>query len=543
MRKSLLIIITCLWCCFIPALAQPSQRNIDAADKWFADAYRQYPGIPNGLLEATAYAASRMVNLSPHNGDDHHNCTGMPERYGLFGLVEDGKGYFRNNLLDVCRLSNITAAQFKQDPALQVLAVARYLKQQAGNARLTPTAPVEAYAAVLEQLSELPADQSSIARYTRSLYSYDIYHFLQTGFETPAVKRKPASIQWQRIYPQETLQLLQSPGIKVDYDQDRIAAPGVPATPTVNNGVSGAPAARSAEYPPAIFDPANTANYQVGRGGSRPTNVTVHTTQGSYAGTISWFKNPASSVSAHYVVRSSDGQVTQMVSENNTAWHVRSNNNYTIGIEHEGFVADGPRWYTDAMYRSSAALVRDICDSWGIDKSTCFRGPATTGVNFLPITVRIKGHQHYSGNTHTDPGVHWNWNKYADLIKPTAIIIANGTNQQWTLNAATTTNARVAPATSDDKAILHLTPNPVPEGTAAQLRYQLPAAKTTAGAQGTLTVADQQGRFLHRQTVLLQPGTNNLSIPTNGWTPGIYYISLRNHANNKTERIRLVIVR
>lgn len=65
------------------------------------------------------------------------------------------------------------------------------------------------------------------------------------------------------------------------------------------------------------------------RNGDKITNVAIHTTQGSYAGTISWFKNPGAIVSAYYVVRSSDGQ-TQMVKKSDMAYHVRSANSYTI---------------------------------------------------------------------------------------------------------------------------------------------------------------------------------------------------------------------
>ncbi len=85
----------------------------------------------------------------------------------------------------------------------------------------------------------------------------------------------------------------------------------------------------------------------------------------SEAGAISWFQNRQSQVSAHYVIRSSDGQITQMVEENDTAWHGRNWNGRSIGIEHEGWV-DQPRWFTDAMYRSSAALTREICQRWGV---------------------------------------------------------------------------------------------------------------------------------------------------------------------------------
>lgn len=53
----------------------------------------------------------------------------------------------------------------------------------------------------------------------------------------------------------------------------------------------------------------------------------------SLAGVRSWFKNPASQVSAHYVVEA--GTVVQMVADENTAWHAGGPhwNNRTIGIE------------------------------------------------------------------------------------------------------------------------------------------------------------------------------------------------------------------
>src|SRR3546814_11644223 len=67
------------------------------------------------------------------------------------------------------------------------------------------------------------------------------------------------------------------------------------------------------------------------RSGTAVRDVAIHTMQGSYAGSISWFQNSSSQVSAHYLIRSSDGQVTQMVREYNKAWHVRSHNTHTIG--------------------------------------------------------------------------------------------------------------------------------------------------------------------------------------------------------------------
>src|SRR4029453_16037003 len=100
----------------------------------------------------------------------------------------------------------------------------------------------------------------------------------------------------------------------------------------------------------------------------------IHVMDGYYAGTISWFKNCANLVSAHYLVRSSDGQVTQMVHEADMARHARASSNpYTVGIENEGQTND-PSWYTDAMYNSSAAITRNVCDRLGIDRTKVYGG-------------------------------------------------------------------------------------------------------------------------------------------------------------------------
>jgi len=152
------------------------------------------------------------------------------------------------------------------------------------------------------------------------------------------------------------------------------------------------------DYPGAIWNPASSANYASGRTATI-SQVVIHVTQGSYAGTISWFQNPDSQVSAHYVVRSADGEVTQMVADSDTAWHARSANASALGIEHEGFI-DDPAWFTDAMYRSSAALTKWLCDTYGLAK--------TRDV--------IVGHNEVPGNDHTDPGPNWDWDYYMSLV-------------------------------------------------------------------------------------------------------------------------------
>ncbi|WP_207515451.1 N-acetylmuramoyl-L-alanine amidase [Longitalea luteola] len=409
-------------------------QQADNYSGYFAEAYRSYPNIPQGMLEAVAWSASRMYNMQPTTYGDGDEVE-MPLRYGIFGLIEDGKGYFRNNLTAVTALSGITVEQFKKDVRLQILAVARFLSREAEKQNLGARPTAERFVHVLEKLAEIPEDGTSVNKYAHSLYTYDVYDHLQRGFVSPRVKLLPRYIQLDKIYAPQTLRTLRAPGVQVNYLHDKIKAHGtvlpINTTPAdhsnaTTESVTDIAAVQSTDYPPALWDQANTGNFTVGRGGVVPTNITIHTTQGSYAGTISWFNNASAKVSAHYVIRSSDGQITQMVLEKDRAWHVYNNNSYTFGIEHEGFVDQGTTWYTNAMYNSSAALVRDICADWNIDRTKCFRGPASAGVVVLPREVRIKGHQHYPDNNHTDPGRYWDWVKYANLINPpTAVTVAS----------------------------------------------------------------------------------------------------------------------
>ncbi|GLY24987.1 N-acetylmuramoyl-L-alanine amidase [Micromonospora sp. NBRC 101691] len=159
----------------------------------------------------------------------------------------------------------------------------------------------------------------------------------------------------------------------------------------------------STDYGPAAWVPASTSNYTVATRptGQPVTHVVIHVTQGSYSSAINWFQNPASKVSAHYTFRSSDGAVTQSVREKDIAWHAGNwtYNTQSIGIEHEGWV-DNPAWFTDAMYRASATLTRNLANKYGIPKTRS----------------NIIAHKEVPGATHTDPGPHWNWTYYMQLV-------------------------------------------------------------------------------------------------------------------------------
>ena len=151
------------------------------------------------------------------------------------------------------------------------------------------------------------------------------------------------------------------------------------------------------------FIAASSSNYSnYSRTGSDIDYVVVHTVQGSYSGCISWFQNSSAGVSAHYVVRSSDGQITQMVKEEDVGWHAGnwSYNEASVGIEHEGYVESPDTYYTTAMYSASGALVADIV--------------ARTDVT--ADRSHIIAHSEVPSATHTDPGSGWDWDTYMSYI-------------------------------------------------------------------------------------------------------------------------------
>ncbi|MEU3935800.1 N-acetylmuramoyl-L-alanine amidase [Streptomyces sp. NPDC029044] len=161
---------------------------------------------------------------------------------------------------------------------------------------------------------------------------------------------------------------------------------------------------RAVDHPGAAWHPASRKNYTPSnRPRAHPLRyVIIHVAQTTYSGTLSVFRNPRTRVSAHYVVRSSDGHVAQCVRDSDIAWHAGNwdYNTRSIGIEHEGWV-DRPGYFTDVMYERSARLTASICERYGIPRNR----------------AHIIGHHEVPGSDHTDPGRHWDWKRYLRLVK------------------------------------------------------------------------------------------------------------------------------
>lgn len=396
MHKIYLCIILFLACTVNGFCQNIVQIALDNSEK-------NHPNIPKSLLPAMAYAASRLENIEPEASMHHH---AGPDKYGVFAVVENGEHYWNDNLRNICKYANITTAQFKNDIQAQVNAVAAYIDYLCITNHVNNMADA---GNVVREFVEIPAN-NLVNKYARELAVYEVFYQLTHGFEKNGINYAAVDLRMQDWFDESYIPLLTAPSVWITPKQITNGDKSL-FDPTINATTQ---SALSTDYAPALWT--TSPNYS-SRSGTSISAVTIHTTQGSYAGTISWFQNTSSQVSAHYVVRSSDGQITQMVREYNKAWHVGSENPYTIGIEHEGYVSQ-TGWYTTAMYNASSALVKDICKDNNIDSKTCYKGASSAGVSVLSSSIKIKGHQHFPNQTHTDPGINWNWYTYYDLINP-----------------------------------------------------------------------------------------------------------------------------
>jgi hypothetical protein len=102
------------------------------------------------------------------------------------------------------------------------------------------------------------------------------------------------------------------------------------------------------------------------RNGMPIRRVIMHyTTSRNVDGTISHFLNPASKVSAHYVI-GREGAIFQMVHDGDKAWHAKNANADSIGIEHSAAQGDQ---MTAPQEISSVALVRWLLSEYKLPKS------------------------------------------------------------------------------------------------------------------------------------------------------------------------------
>jgi N-acetyl-anhydromuramyl-L-alanine amidase AmpD len=333
--------------------------------------------VPSPILQAVAYVETRWTPIVPdvtRRDDERH----MPPAYGMMALRDDA--WFGHSLVNGAALIHEDVAAVQGVPATNIRAAAALLASlfRAGSPGADP-------AALLNWSSALAAYSGIPQRDLQEEYVREIYQVLQQGVGTGDVHIDPQPIGGADVTSALTREF------------------GLHKTATV----------MSDDYPAAVWSPSQ--NYS-SRAGSAITHIIIHDTEGSFAGSVSWLQDPVAQASAHYIIRSSDGYIVQLVREADKAWHVVCWNAWTLGVEHEGYVAQ-PAYFTLVMYQASAKLVRHFCNTYGINADRLH----IVGHNVWQDPVIFPQLGWENCNTHTDPGQYWNWPYYFSLVAPDSV--------------------------------------------------------------------------------------------------------------------------
>lgn len=329
--------------------------------------------VPIEILLAIAWAENRL--------NDHGGVPSIDNGYGFMHLVDNPQN---QSLQRAAGLTKLPIDQLQKNPTANIRGGAALL------AELGRSTNGGALPATLDDWYEAVAQYSGMTdRFQQLSYADQVYAFLSQGIDAQ-VGSEDIRVEPQRVNPKRP-------------------------TGEATVGI------QSTDYAPAIWTPASSSNYTVANRESdyNIQYVVIHVTEGSYSGSISWFQNPSAQVSAHYVVRSSDGQITQTVREKDIAWHAGNwtYNTQSIGIEHEGYVSSCT-WFTDPMYRASAGITKSVAAKYAIPLDR----------------THIIGHSEVPGATHTDPGSCWDWTYYMSLVK--------GTSSSWSTIVDNSTSGR-----------------------------------------------------------------------------------------------------
>ncbi|GAB7034985.1 N-acetylmuramoyl-L-alanine amidase [Streptomyces platensis subsp. malvinus] len=406
--------------------ASAGQPRTDALQRAFTEAAARFH-VPRSVLLGVSYLESRW--------DGHGGAPSVSGGYGPMHLTdartalarapefsegdEDARGDASRPRKRVPRGAALRAALPAELPArLRTLpAAARLTGLPAERLRTDPAANVLGGAALLaaeQRRLGLSAEgdparwYAAVARYggqddprAGKAFADEVFSVIRQG-------RARTTDAGQRV------SLRAAPGLVPDAGQqkrlggaaDRASAPGGDRGPECPESVA-------CESVPAPYEEFGDHDYGNHDKADRPRDqkvdtIVIHDTEGSWDVTLKLIKDPTY-VSWNYTVRSSDGLIAQHVPGKDVAWHAGNwyVNSHSIGIEHEGFLAAPDAWYTEAMYRSSARLVKYLSRKYDV-----------------PLNRQhILGHDNVPGTTtstipgmHTDPGPYWDWAHYFELL-------------------------------------------------------------------------------------------------------------------------------
>ncbi len=362
----------------------------DQLSSYFESASAEF-NVPAPLLESIGYVQTRWHQLTYTDSQLANRPSDVqPPLFGVMGLRDDD--WFGHSLTDAATLLGKPVTALKDDAFQNIRGAAALLssyRDQANKDSAEVTDDLSTWAGVVARFSGIP--QKDIA-------DEFAYHVLQTA--------KGGINERGIVIPPQPINLSGFP--------ESVKEKGYRSGRMKTSAVVGG----GADYPGATWDP--SPNFDT-RPGVPVVFVIIHDTEGPFDASVSWLKNPSAQASAHYVIRSNDGYIDQLVHDADEAWAVRCWNPITLNIEHEGYVADSS-YFTETMYEASAHLTEYLCRKFNIpeDSIHVFGHNAWTypWFNLIPFGnyVSYVGAGYATCNNHTDPGKYWKWHHYFDLI-------------------------------------------------------------------------------------------------------------------------------
>ncbi len=381
----------------MPADAAPADQQRQQA---FAAAATEF-GVPESVLLGVSYVESRWdfnagtPSVSAGFGPMHlTDVAAAPPGSHHDDGTEDPRG-------DEARaeLHPVAPPVEENSPALHTVDLAAQLTNtDPAVLRADPTQNIRGGAAILAHhqttASANPADwYQAVAKYSGATESTDANAFADEVFATIKSGAERVTDDGQHV------RLAARPEI-----QTRAGQPNDPGTEC--------PQGLGCEWIPAPYADLGGGDYGNHDLGNRPETqqvkyIVIHDTETTYDTTLRLVQDPTY-VSWQYTLRSADGHIAQHVLRKDVAWHAGNwfVNAKAIGLEHEGFAAQGT-WYTEAMYRTSARLVKYLArqNNIPLDRAHIIGHDNVPGT--VPTTVR---------GMHWDPGPYWDWDHYFDLM-------------------------------------------------------------------------------------------------------------------------------
>jgi N-acetyl-anhydromuramyl-L-alanine amidase AmpD len=357
------------------------------------DAHGGAPSVTGGYGPMHLTDARTALARAPHHSEGAEDARGDTARAALHPAVRLPSAAALparlKTLPRAAELTGLSAEELRTDPAANV----------AGGAALLAAAQES----LGEPLSADPADwYGAVARFsgaddraTAAAYANDVYDVLRAG------ERRVTDTG-------QLIALAARPRLRPRTGQ--LAGAGLR---TASAAGTECPSSVSCEWIPAPYEQFGDDDYGNHDLADRPGSsairyIVVHDTEGGWEGVLGLVQDPAY-VSWNYTLRSTDGHIAQHVKAKDVAWHAGNwyVNAQSVGLEHEGFLAQPDAWYTEAMYQASARLVTYLAAKYGIplDRQHILGHDTVPG----PTTATVAG-------MHTDPGPYWDWRHYFELL-------------------------------------------------------------------------------------------------------------------------------